>query len=85
MNKIVLILYGIPVSLCYQWFPSNYIEWHLDKDRNEITRQDLILLETLLRVHHSDYIQRVLRDEHQAQVYEEDSRAAARAENYSPF
>ena len=85
MNKIVLILYGIPVSLRYKWHSSNYIEWHLDKNSNVMEYSDCMLVETLLRVHHSDYIQRVLRDEHQAQVYEEDSRAASRAENYSPF
>jgi hypothetical protein len=85
MTKTTLTLYGLPTAIRYHVHEPGRIEWHLDHDSEEMSHQELMLLEHLLRKHENQNILDMLWDEHQALVYEQDARAAAAAEDYNPF
>jgi hypothetical protein len=84
MISTTIVLFGLPITLRYQVHPSRYIEWWLDVDVQDMSAHDE-LLELLLRKFCPSMITKILEDEHQAHVYEEDAKAAARAEDYNPF
>ena len=85
MNKTTITLYGIPVDLRYEVHGPGKLEWHLDTDSEEMADQRLMLLEYYLRREDNKLITHILWDEHQARVYEADARAAAIADDYTPF
>ena len=82
MIATTIVLFGLPVTLRYQVHPTQYIEWWLHMD--EMSAND-DLLELLLRKFFSKKITKILEDEYQARIYEEDAKAAATAEDYNPF
>jgi hypothetical protein len=84
MINTIIILHGISIELRYEWFSPDKIEWILAKKHEEMVSHELRLLDILLRRHYNNKICLLLWDEHQAQVYEEDAKAAARAEDI-PF
>jgi hypothetical protein len=85
METTTIVLHGIHINLRYEWHSPDQIEWCLDLDSDVMVDLKLMLLETLLRLHYNETITKYLWDEHQARVYEEDARAAARAEDFNPF
>ena len=74
---------GIPVEIRWTWHGPDQIEWHLDETTK--TKHAHKLLENFLRAMRNDYITYMLHEEMQAKQYEEDARAAARAEDFNPF
>ena len=85
MYTTTLTLLGLAVPIRYQYLGPGAIQWFLDKDADEMTDPIIILAETLLRTHYNDSILTMLADEIQAIQYEEDARAAVRAEDFNPF
>jgi hypothetical protein len=85
MISTTIILHGISVSLCYEWYSPDKIEWCLDEETYDVLPNTIFnLLEILLRRHYNNKISLLLWDEHQARVYEEDAKAATLAEDM-PF
>ena len=85
MVSTTIVLFGLPVTIRYQVHPEQrYIEWWLDVPHEEMMAHDE-LLECVLRKYCSATITKILEDEYQARVYEEDAKAAAAAEDYNPF
>jgi hypothetical protein len=83
MTKTSIILHGICIDLRYDVMLDDNVSWHLDKDADEMTKE-YKLLEFLLRQYCDFKIRCLLYDEHRANVYEKDQKAAALAEDI-PF
>lgn len=84
-HSTTLTLYGISVRFRYKVHAPGRLEWHLDHDSDEMSHQELMLLEYLLRRYECKPIWEALWDEYQAMCYEQDARAAAAAEDFNPF
>jgi hypothetical protein len=84
MISTTITLFGLPIVLRYEVHSPGILEWCLDRTANEMVEHEYALLEHMLRQFQSHQIECILRDEHQARIYEEDAKAAARAEDI-PF
>ena len=84
MYNTTIEIHGLFVPICYSILGEKQIQWCLDKDSDEMTEPEYMLLEFLLRMHHCCHIDRLLADEWQAHVYEADAKAAATAQDI-PF
>jgi hypothetical protein len=86
MISTTITLFGLPIVIRYEVHSPDILEWSLGRTAITKTLQshEYALLEYMLRRHVNYKIECILRDEHQARVYEEDAKATARAEDM-PF
>jgi len=69
METTTLIMLGHPVDVRYAFHDGNYVEWYLQPC--EHNTQEVKLLETLLRLNHSDFIESKIRELHFFRSYAE--------------
>lgn len=71
MNEIEIYLLGYPLLISYQLHDPNYVEWKLKAHKT--WEDEFELLNVLLRIHYSAYIEAACREHH---FYEEYARSA---------
>jgi hypothetical protein len=72
MSETFIYLYGYKLKIRYAIYDPHYIEWRLIPDQDTWT-EDHEVLNLLLRMHHNDYIESIIRESEYYSAYARDA------------